>query len=155
MALVDRGKIPYIGLEDIERNTGRIFRDRPASHGDEGKSTAFLFDSRHVLYGKLRPYLNKVALPDFRGRCTTELIPLLPLEGLDREYLAWFLRRSETVDSAMREKTGSRMPRTNIKNLLRMEIPIPPLAEQKRIAAILNEQLAAVERARVAAEESP
>ena len=80
---------PYFSLEHIESNTGRILRHPSQALEGEGQSTTFAFDSRHVLYGKLRPYLNKVALPDFVGRCTTELIPLLPSVEVSREFLIW------------------------------------------------------------------
>jgi len=106
--------LPYLGLEHIEANTGRILKESSIPVEDEGVSTTFAFDERHVLYGKLRPYLNKVALPDFRGRCTTEIIPLLAANGNDKGFLCWILRRAETVEAAMREKTGSRMPRANM-----------------------------------------
>ena len=106
-----------------------------------------------MLYGKLRPYLNKVATPDFAGRCTTELVPLLPDKSVDRDWLAWYLRRPETVDFAMRGKTGSRMPRANMREFMGMEIPIPPLAEQRRVVARLNARMAVVERAKAAARE--
>jgi restriction endonuclease S subunit len=142
----------YLSLEHIESNSGRILREPTEPIQDEGRSTSFYFNSLHVLYGKLRPYLNKVALPNFEGRCTTELIPILPTD-IDREFLAWVLRRKETVDVAMQEKTGSRMPRANMDNLFALEIPLPPLEEQQRIASRLNEQLAAVESARKVAEE--
>jgi type I restriction enzyme, S subunit len=145
-------RLRYLSLEHVESNTGRILNEPTETAQNQGKSTTFAFDSRHILYGKLRPYLNKVALPDFEGRCTTEIIPLLPSEGTYRDYLAWLLRRQETVDAAMQQKTGSRMPRANVDDLLSLEIPLPPPEEQKRIAAILNEQIAAVERARAAAE---
>jgi len=144
--------LPYLSLEDIEAETGRILNHRTGSEG-EGTSNTFLFDERHVLYGKLRPYLNKVCLPSYPGRCTTEAIPLLPREGVDREFLAWVLRRDETVAHAMRGVTGSRMPRADMGQLMKLVVPLPPLDEQKRIAAILNEQMAAAERARKAAEE--
>jgi type I restriction enzyme S subunit len=148
----DAAERPYLSLEHIESNSGRIIKQSSQKVEDEGRSTTFAFETRHVLYGKLRPYLNKVALPDFTGRCTTELIPLLPTNAISREFLAWILRRKETVTAAMREKTGSRMPRADMDELLALHIPLPPLAEQQRIAAILNEQMAAVERARAAAE---
>jgi hypothetical protein len=112
---------PYLSLEHIESNTGRILRHPSQALEDEGQSTTFAFDSRHVLYGKLRPYLNKVALPDFAGRCTTELIPLLPSVEMSREFLVWILRRQETVDMAMRGRTGSRMPRADMGDLLSLE----------------------------------
>jgi type I restriction enzyme, S subunit len=146
-------RLPYISLEHVESCSGRILRELSAPVEDEGISTTFRFSREHVLYGKLRPYLNKVALPEFEGRCTTEIIPLAPSNEVTRDFLALLLRRDETVEHAMQGKTGSRMPRADMDQLLSIEIPLPPLAEQKRIAAILNEQMAAVERARKAAEE--
>jgi type I restriction enzyme S subunit len=143
----------YYSLEHIESETGRILKSPVDQVEDEGKSTTFRFDECHVLYGKLRPYLNKVALPLSEGRCTTELIPLLPGDNVDRIFLAWLLRRQETVDFAMGEKTGSRMPRADMKLLLTLSVPLPPLPEQQRIAALLKEHMAAVDKAREAAEE--
>jgi type I restriction enzyme S subunit len=81
-----------------------------------------MFDTHHVLYCKLRPYLNKVAVPDFVGRCSTELIPLLPKPDISREYLAWLLRRPQTVQAAMQERTGARMPRANMRYVLAQEV---------------------------------
>jgi len=144
--------LPYLSLEHIESNTGRILREPSESLEDEGLSNTFSFNSQHVLYGKLRPYLNKVALPNFSGRCTTEAIPLLPKRDVEREYLAWVLRRQETIDAAMRGKTGSRMPRANITELLSLKIPLPPLPEQKRIVGILSDRLTAIDKARTATE---
>ena len=127
--------LPYIGMEDIESQTGRIIAQ--SAHSDV-RSNTFAFDERHVLYGKLRPYLNKVALPESRGRCSTELIPLRPEARLDRRYLAWFLRRPETVSAAMQEKTGSRMPRASMKNIGQLHIPLPPLSHQRQVVASLE-----------------
>ena len=134
----------------IEAETGRI--DWSTSTF-KGISTCYSFDSRHILYGKLRPYLNKVALPMIEGRCSTEIIPLLPKSDVCREYIAYFLRRKETVDYIMPENSGSRMPRADMEHLLNINIPLPPLVEQRRIAAEIERQLAAVDRAKTAAEE--
>lgn len=140
----------YLSLEHIFSGSGEIIKDESLAVEDEGSSLTFAFDNRHVLYGKLRPYLNKVALPDFAGRCTTELIPLLPNPDTDREFLAWMLRRQETVSFAMQGKTGSRMPRADMDELLKMEVPFVPIGEQRQIAARLRDQMAEVERARAA-----
>jgi type I restriction enzyme, S subunit len=138
-------ELPYLGLEHIEAGTGRITRDSDGA----GRSTTFAFDSRHVLYGKLRPYLNKVALPDFSGRCTTELIPLLPADGVHREFLAWLLRRPATVEAAMRHKTGARMPRADMRRVLSLPVKIPErLDEQRRIASMMSRRMGWVIRAR-------
>lgn len=152
LASVDNAKdngtsaeLPYIGLENIEAGSGEILRDLPVVPKPAG---AFLFDERHVLYGKLRPYLNKVALPDFRGRCSTEAIPILCGKALDRRYLAAFLRRPATVEAVMKHKIGSRMPRADMSVVLGLQLPLPPIGEQRRIADKLDEAMAEVALAR-------
>lgn len=141
---------PYLGLEQIESNTGQILSYEQSSV--EGKSTTFAFDETHVLYGKLRPYLNKVALPDRKGRCSTEIIPLRP-NGVDRHLLAVLLRTRKVINAVMSEKTGSRMPRADMNILFRFEVNIPESdGEQSSIAARLDAQLTAVENARRVAE---
>ena len=137
--------LPYLSLEHIESNTGRILLTPANAAEGAGRSNAFAFDERHILYGKLRPYLNKVALPDFPGRCTTEALPLLP-KGVIREYVALILRSDATVAYVMRKVTGSRMPRADVQDLLAMPIPLPPLAEQRRIVADLARKNAVVGR---------
>ena len=129
--------LPYVGVENVESHNGTINFANGSRVGNQ-KSTTFQFDERHVLYGKLRPYLNKVATPDFAGKCSTELIPLLPKDNVDREFIAYLLRRNQTVEYAMASVTGSRMPRTDMKALMSLPVPLPPLEEQRRIVAILN-----------------
>ena len=135
--------LPYLGLENVESETGRLLLE--SSNSQEAISTSFVFNQQHVLYGKLRPYLNKVALPDFPGRCTTELIPLLPSNKLERRSLFWLLLRPETVQIAMNGKTGARMPRADMELLLSMGIPLPPLDTQREIVAELEAERVLVE----------
>lgn len=139
-----------IGLENIVSNSGEIIL---SGDSETGRSITFAFDERHVLYGKLRPYLNKVALPSFAGRCSTEIIPLLPNDCVTREYLALLLRRSETISAAMQDKTGSRMPRARLTTILSLKVPLPSLDEQRRIVARLNEQMAELGRLQEAVQE--
>lgn len=145
-------RLPFVGLENVGAGTGILNLDAGSRVGDR-QSTAFLFDKRHVLYAKLRPYLNKVATPEFAGCCSTELVPLLPKEGVDRDFLAHLLRRSETVDFVMSSVTGSRMPRADMKMLMSMQAPFPQLDEQRRIADVLN-RLAHVQRMHLQAAET-
>jgi len=142
---------PYVALENVESESGAILPNGSEGRPQDILSVTFGFDPRHVLYGKLRPYLNKVALPDFTGRCATELVPLLPKPGCDRHFLAWLLRSPGTVDWAMRFKTGTKMPRADLDDLFRLLVPVPLLDEQRRIAARLSEQMAVVDRMRRAA----
>lgn len=129
--------LPFVGLEHIAADIGEILPNGGSRIG-EGKSISFRFDSRHVLYGKLRPYLNKVALPDFEGRCSTELIPLLPSPDTDRGFVAALLRRRQTIQAVMAANTGARMPRADMNVLLSLPVPLPPIAEQRRIVDILS-----------------
>ena len=142
----DTSQLPFVGVENVDAGTG-IFNFDTGSRIGSHRSTTFRFDERHILYGKLRPYLNKVATPGFAGRCSTELVPLLPRDGVDREFVAHLLRRRETIRFVMASVTGSRMPRTDMKALMSMRVPHPSLEEQRRIVAILN-RAAKIERLR-------
>ncbi len=133
----DAARLPLLGVENVDSGTGAVNLNTRSRVGG-GKSTSFRFDERHVLYAKLRPYLNKVATPEFAGRCSTELVPLLPRPGVDRDFLAYLLRRGETVAFVMSSVTGSRMPRADMKALMSMPAPLPSLDEQRRIVDILN-----------------
>ena len=75
----------YLGLEHI-RSGGEILGAVPVDSG-ELASSKFRFTDRHLLYGKLRPYLAKIALPDFSGICSTDILPVLPGPRLDRNFL--------------------------------------------------------------------
>ncbi|MGY6217373.1 restriction endonuclease subunit S [Methylolobus aquaticus] len=128
----------YIGLETIEANTGQFLNGELSKTPEVPLANSFQFSPRHVLYGKLRPYLNKVALPAFEGKCSTEIIPLLPKAGLERAYLAYFLRSSRVISQVTAKTAGSRMPRADMDFILSLQIPLPSLAEQHRIIDILS-----------------
>ena len=126
----------YVGLEHIESG-GRLLDIKPVENGDLA-STKFAFTPKHVLYGKLRPYLAKIAVPNFSGVCSTDILPILPGPKLDRSYLTHFLRQQRMVDYATARSSGANLPRLSPKSLAEFEIPLPPLDEQRRIAAILD-----------------
>lgn len=142
----ETSQLPFVGVENVESESGTINFDNGSRIGSQ-RSTAFRFDERHILYAKLRPYLNKVAVPEFPGKCSTELVPLLPRNGVDREFVAYLLRRKDTVEYVMTSVTGARMPRTDMKALMSLPVPLPPLDEQRRIVGILN-RAAKIERLR-------
>lgn len=130
--------LPYVGLEHIEKESGRFAADFK-SQPEALLATKFRFTSRHVLYGKLRPYLNKVVMPNFDGVCTTEILPILPkVNQLDRGYLHAFLLSARFVEWASANVSGANLPRLDPKRLAEFQIPLPPLSEQQRIAAILK-----------------
>lgn len=132
------GDLPYIGLESIEANTGRFQSGELSKTPEIPQANSFRFSREHVLYGKLRPYLNKVALPDFHGKSSTEIIPLLPSEHLDRRYLAYFLRSPLTVSRISERTAGARMPRADMDFILDLPLLLPSRAEQSRIVDVLS-----------------
>lgn len=127
----------YLGLEHIESG-GVILKKETVAEGGLA-STKFAFTSDHLLYGKLRPYLAKIALPDFDGVCSTDILPIRPGPRLDKRFLAFYLRQPSMVDYAASRATGANLPRLSPKGLAGFPIPLPPLEEQRRIAAILDQ----------------
>ncbi|MCY1231361.1 Type I restriction modification DNA specificity domain protein [compost metagenome] len=131
-------KHPYVGMENVSGIDGSISVGDGSRTGN-GKSTVFRFTDEHVLFGKLRPYLRKIAAPEFSGGCSTELVPLRPdSERLDRKYLYHWLRRDALISHLMGKNTGARMPRADMNVLLAQEISLPRLEEQRRIVALLD-----------------
>lgn len=126
----------YVGLEHIESG-GRFVGVRPVEAG-ELASSKFAFTPRHLLYGKLRPYLAKIARPDFEGVCSTDILPVLPGPELDRGYLAWLLLTPEIVALASSRATGANLPRLSPQALRDLKILLPPVPEQRRVAEILD-----------------
>ena len=134
----DCATLPYVGLEHIEKDSGNFTADF-ARRPEELLATKFRFTPRHVLYGKLRPYLNKVALPDFAGVCTTEILPICPeANALDRGFLFGLLLSPAFVAWASHSVSGANLPRLDPELLQEYEFVLPPLPEQRRIAGLLE-----------------
>lgn len=129
----------YIGLEDIESNTGRI-RAKGCTPASEIRSAKNMFRAGHILYGRLRPNLNKVHLAESDGICSTDIFVLACDEKLLVPAFAAYYLRSERVLEAVKNLTvGANLPRIDAKSFLGIPIPLPPLSEQKRIVRILDE----------------
>ena len=126
----------YVGLENIESG-GKLIGVREVDSG-ELASSKFNFTARHLLYGKLRPYLAKIARPEFEGICSTDILPVLPGPELDRNYLAHFLLQPSMVAFANSRAAGANLPRLSPRTLAEFQIPLPPLMEQRRIAEVLD-----------------
>lgn len=127
----------YLGLEHIERG-GRIIGWDTAG-GAALASGKFAFTADHVLFGRLRPNLGKVALPVADGVCSTDILPIRPSERLDRVYLTHYLRQPSMVAFAASRATGANLPRLSPRVLESFPVPLPPLPEQRRIAVILDQ----------------
>lgn len=137
-----------LSLEDIEPHTGRILA-RQICRVDALGSSKCVFGTEHVLYSKLRPYLNKVVVPDDTGVGTSELIPLVPDPVvLDRQFLAFYLRSDRFVDFAERMTRGGNLPRISMSDFWKHPIPTPPLTEQRRVSAFVADALARLDEVR-------
>jgi len=134
-----RAVVWNLSLEDIEAQTGRILIHQTCRVAELG-SAKCSFDQSHVLYSKLRPYLNKVVLPDQPGVGTSELLPLRPdPENLDREFLAWYLRSPAYLQFANANTQGANLPRVSMKEFRKHRMPVPSLDEQSWIVARIKE----------------
>ena len=132
--MIDKSKAWLLNLDMVEQQTGRVVEYNFV--GEDGLNGSITqFDTENVLYSKLRPNLNKVVLPERNGFCTSELLPLRPdARKLDRSYLAVFLRSDGFVNWAVSKTAGAKMPRLGTKDLLKANIPLPEIKEQKAIA---------------------
>ncbi len=125
----------YIGLEHIEPRNIRIQRWGKAN---DVRSLKTAFQQGDVLYGKLRPYLDKAVLAEWDGICSTDILVIKAQNGLLPEFLAYLVHTSQFIEYAVSTTTGVNHPRTSWKALQKFPIPLPPLSEQREIARILQ-----------------
>jgi len=130
-------------LEDIERDTGNVL-ERKTVGERVPKSSKNRFQAGDVLYGKLRPYLNKVVRADQDGFCSSEIIAISP-GLLDKNYLFYSMRSPGFIEYVSSVSHGMRMPRLGTQQAKSTPFVLPPRAEQTRIAAKLDELLAQVD----------
>lgn len=131
-----------LNLDMVESQTGKIIEKVLFSSADIANSTT-TFNEDNILYSKLRPYLNKVVIPDEPGYCTSELVPLLPKKGvINRIFLAYLLRSKFFVDYINTRVAGAKMPRVTMPDFWGFDIIIPPLKLQESFA----EKISAIEK---------
>ena len=130
-------EIWVLELEDIEKNTSRLLK-KVRFNERRFKSTKNIFNKSDVIYGKLRPYLDKVVIADEPGVCTTEMIPLKGYAGILSEYLRWVMKSPYFIKYANDSTHGMNLPRMGTEKARLALIPLPPKEEQYRIVAKVN-----------------
>ena len=130
--------LPQIGGENIESDSGKLVNVKSA--GDKGViSGNYAFDENDVLYSKIRPALNKVAAPAFKGICSADIYPIRPANGgLLRSYLLYSLLSPRFLEYAIGNSERGKIPKINRDCLLTYEVLIPPPFEQQHIASCLT-----------------
>lgn len=141
-------------LEDIQKNTSKLLVKAYCSER-KSKSTKNKFEQGDVLYGKLRPYLDKVIIADQDGYCSTEILPLKKSDYLDNRYLFYSLKSREFIQYVSEVSYGVNMPRLGTQQGKNAPFMLPPLPEQIRIANKLDSLLAKVETAQTRLEKIP
>jgi len=134
--------VPYLGLEHIESWTGRLL---PDAQPETVESAVASFTAGDVLFGKLRPYLAKVARPDFSGVCTSELVVMNPAGQCSQEYLFYCLLNPTFIRWIDSLTYGTKMPRVSPDHLGATAMPFPPIDEQRGIVAFLDRETAKID----------
>jgi type I restriction enzyme S subunit len=129
----------FVGLEHIEPNTGNLL-SKALTAGSEIRSTKNVFRGGEILYGKLRPYLNKVYLAADDGICSTDIYVLKPHQRrIHPSFAVNYLRSPSVLAAVSNAMAGANLPRIGQEALLDIRIPVPPLVEQERIVGLLDE----------------
>ena len=136
--------LDYIELEDIESGSGKLLNKRNTL---DVESAVTIFRKGDVLFGKLRPYLEKYFEADFDGKCTGEILAFKP-ERIESGFLRYCIGSPWFIQLCSILAYGTKMPRVNWPTqLATLDIPLPSAEEQKRIAAYLDASCRAIDAA--------
>ena len=130
---------PHIGIDSIEKETGRLIGYRTIAE-DGVISGKHLFTSEHIIYSKIRPNLNKVAMPDFDGLCSADAYPILVKKGIcNREYFGYTLRSQYFLDYILAFSNRTNLPKVNKSQVEGFTLPLPPIYVQKQFADFVKQ----------------
>lgn len=135
--------LKYVGLENFESNRGII----SFSSASDVKSTKNVFHSGQILYGKLRPYLNKHDIVDFEGICSTDILVIDTLNICISSYFNSYLDLDQFIAYAVQNSKGINLPRVNENTIMQAAFPLPPLPEQQRIVDKIESLFAKLDEA--------
>jgi type I restriction enzyme S subunit len=134
----------HVGGANIESKTGRLV-DLKTTAEEDLKSGKFVFEEAVVLYNKIRPYLMKVARPDFSGLCSADMYPLTPKTGLaTRDFIYYILMSRRFTDYAIAGSNRAGMPKVNREHMFAYRFKLPSLKIQQQICEHLDSAVEAV-----------
>jgi len=126
----------FIGLEHIEKHTGKIVGN---GNSTNMRSTKTIFNKNNVLYGRLRPYLNKVCVPDFDGVCSTDILVFQENNYILSKFLSYLLQENNFVRFANKNMSGVNHPRISFDKISKFKINLPSIEEQKEIVTVIEQ----------------
>ena len=129
--------LPHVAPDHIESGTGRLLPTRTAGELNliSGK---YHFAAGDVLYSKIRPYLCKAAIVNFEGTCSADMYVLRPVaHRLARDFLFYLLLTPQFTQQAMSFQDRTGIPKINRQQLGTLLLPVPPIYEQRKIAAAI------------------
>jgi type I restriction enzyme S subunit len=125
----------YVGLEHLEPFNSSISRFDSVS---KVSSSLTPFDPGDVLFGRLRPYLHKVAFAEISGFCSPEILVLRANSEILSKMLFLYCDLDSTIQACVEKSAGTRMPRASAEDLQSIKIQLPPRPEQERISGIVS-----------------
>ena len=144
------GSATYVGLENITQGTGQLCGNVVIEDPSQVKSLKSVFRTNDILYGRLRPNLNKVWLADRNGFCSTDILVIQSIaEKVLPELYAYLFRSSAFNSAVLRRVTGAQLPRISWAQFQNLTISLPPLGIQAEIVAELESYQKIIDGARV------
>ncbi len=146
-----QGYVIYIGLEHIQSQTGILSGD-PRSDFSKIASNKNVFRVGDILYGKLRPNLNKVYLANMDGICSTDILVLRPFQPTVGVFYKHFFLSEEFNSDVLRTVIGQQLPRTSWEEIERIPVPEPDVgsqlvAEIKQLESEITQAQAVIDKA--------
>ncbi|RCJ39853.1 hypothetical protein A6769_04605 [Nostoc punctiforme NIES-2108] len=145
--------INYIGLGNIASNTGELVDFFPVK-GEEVLNSSPKFELGDILFGRMRPYLNKVWLAEFDGVCSGKAVVLRPnKQKVDPIFLQALLLSQITLNQVVPLQSGTSLPRVSASDILSIKLPIPEdLNKQRKISAEISRRRAEAKKLCIEAE---
>ena len=140
--------VKYIGLEHIEKNNGII----GFGSSDDVKSLKTIFELGDILYGKLRPYLNKHDIAKFSGICSTDILVYRAEDFNTAKFINYFMNTEKFIFYTVSNSKGINLPRISEKEVSGILVNVPTLSEQSEIVRIIDDLLAKEQQAKELAE---